>query len=372
MYQWTHKEQQKTISPPGKLETTVVWPHSSDKKSSPKNREGESKIPKLLASTPKARIQLVSSLITMTEPMTTLLNGSETDHNKVNELKIKMGKCETIQEMFLLIKSFLSEYNMQSSESSSNSGIFTGTMLNGSDSTVFDRSMETTIFNVNNHRQAESPSTPKAQSTPKGRNVKSRTSPSTPTGLTNRSDPRKFRRNMSVDSVSISLSPTKTSETVNGGCKRCTQMLTSPKKIGAKRMVDKATVMEVEPIVFPAAPETKSIETQTEPEVDEIKVIKTEETTAALPPPPPPPPVMNAPPPPPLPGPHAAKIPGEIKDFSERFMLDSLDFRTATTPTTRHRQQHPSCSNSTSTTSFWAFILSHVASASDRVQLRTR
>lgn len=316
MYQWTHKEQQKTISPPGKLETTVVWPHSSDKKTSPKNRDGESKIPKLLASTPKARIQLVSSLITMTEqsPITTLLNGNETDHNKVNELKTKMGKCETIQEMFLLIKSFLSEYSMQSSESSSNSGIFTGSMLNGSDSTVFDRSMETTIFNVNNHRQAaESPSTPKAQTTPKGRNVKSRTSPSTPTGLTNRSDPKKFRRNMSVDSVSISLSPTKTSETVNGGCKRCTQMLTSPKKIaGVKRMVDKATVMEVEPIVFSATPETKSIETQTEPDVDDIKVIKKDDTSL---PPPPPPPMMNAPPPPPLPGLSAAKIPGKIDEF---------------------------------------------------------
>lgn len=321
MYQWTHKEQQKTISPPGKLETTVVWPHSSDKKSSPKNREGESKIPKLLASTPKARIQLVSSLITMTEQspiIPTILNGSETDHNKVNELKIKMGKCETIQEMFLLIKSFLSEYNMQSSESSSNSGIFTGSMLNGSDSTVFDRSMETTIFNVNNHRQAESPSTPKAQTTPKGRNVKSRTSPSTPTGLTKRSDPKKFRRNMSVDSVNISLSPTKTSETVNGGCKRCIQMLTSPKKIVAKRMVDKATVMEVEPIVFPATPETKSIETQTEPDVDEIKVIKKDDTNTALPPPPPP--IMMAPLPPPMPGPNAAKIPGRIDKFLLKFL----------------------------------------------------
>lgn len=348
MYQWTHKEQQKTISPPGKLETTVVWPHASDKKTSPKSREGESKIPKLLASTPKARIQLVSSLITMTDhsPVTNSANGTESEHSKVNELKAKVAKCETIQEMFLLIKSFLSEYSMQSSESSSNSGIFTGSMLNGTDSTIFDRSVETTIFNVNSHRQAESPATPKVQLTPKGRSVKSRTSPSTPTGLSSRTDPKKFRRNLSVDSVNAA-SPTKTNETVNGaGCKRCLQMLTSPKKIGAKRMVDKATVMEVEPIVFPPPAETKSIETQTEPEVDEIKAIKKEEApSAAAPLPPPPPPMMNAPPPPPMPGLNAVKSPGETKDFRLKFMLTNLNFRTATP--TIPRQLH---AKSTSTT----------------------
>lgn len=307
MYQWTHRESTVPMTP-GKLESAVIWPHSNDKKTSPK---GESKIPKLMASsTPKARIQLISSLITMTEqapqPPPT---APETDHNKVNELKMKMGKCETIQEMFLLIKSFLSEYNMQSSESSSNSGVFTGSMLNGSDSTVFDRSLETTMFNVMQHRA------PEPKTTPKSKSFKSRTTPSTPTGTTTRTDPKRFRRNLSVEAVN-SASPTKSTETVNGnGCKRCAQMLTSPVKTSVKRMVDKATVMDVDPIVFPSAPELISIETQTEDiEVKEIK--KEEKPAAAAPIPPPPPPPMNIPPPPPPPPLlNIPKPPGEIAKF---------------------------------------------------------
>lgn len=302
MYQWTHKAPQTTGMTPGKLEPASAWPHALEKKTSPKNREGESKIPKLMSSTPKARIQLVSSLVTMNEqsqsPLT-LLNGTETDHNKVNELKIKMGKCETIHEMFLLIKSFLSEYSMHSSESSSNSGVFNTSLLNGSDSTVFDRSMETTVFNV---LQQQTTDTAKSLKTPpRSRPVKSRTTPSTPTG---RADPKKFRRNLSVESVVTSPSPA-----LFTGCKRCAQLLTSPKKIGNKRMVDKATVMDVDPFEFPKASETRAIETQTEeyPEVSEMKTaetiaIETEEarTEEAAAPIPKPPPMMNVPPAPPF------------------------------------------------------------------------
>lgn len=286
MYQWTHKAPQAAAPmTPGKLETATAWPHALEKKTSPKSREGESKIPKLMSSTPKARIHLVHSLVTLNEqsqsPLT-LLNGTETDHNKVNELKIKMGKCETIQEMFLLIKSFLNEYSMHSSESSSNSGIFNASLLNGSDTTVFDRSMETTVFNVLQHRAADGA---KNQKSPvRSRPVKSRTTPSTPTG---RADPKKFRRNLSVESVVSTPSPP-----ASTGCKRCAQLLTSPKKIGSKRFVDKATIMDVEPIKFSKAPETRTVETQTE-ECPEVSVAKTEEAVAA--------PMMIVPPPPPLP-----------------------------------------------------------------------
>lgn len=288
MYQWTHKGQQSTAqSTPGKLETATVWPHANDKKTSPK---GESKIPKLMSSTPKARIQLVSSLLTMHEqsqsPLT-LLNGTETDHNKVNELKIKMGKCETIHEMFTLIKCFLNEYSMQSSESSSNSGVF-NSLLNGSESTVFDRSLETTVFNVLQQRQQDSL---KTQSPTKGRLIKSRTTPNTPTRSVVSTDPKRFRRNLSVESVA-----SKINDTANGSsCKRCALLLTSPKKISDKRMVDKATVMDVEPIEFPKASETRSIETQTEETPAELPELKPKEAAPAPPPPPPPPPTLRIP-----------------------------------------------------------------------------
>lgn len=312
MYQWTHTATTTTSSPivtPGRLETAVVWPYSSDKKMSPKSREGESKIPKLLASsTPKARIQLVSSLVTMTEqsPLT-LLNGTENDHNKVNELKNKMGKCETIQEMFVLIKSFLNEYSMQSSESSSNSGVFSGSILNGSDSTVFDRSLETTVFNVLQQRAPEVSPT-KVQTTPKSRAVKSRTSPSTPTGTTSRNDPKRIKRILSVDSVNS----TTRVEAVNGNVTKRSGQVVSPGKIVTKRMVDKATVMDVEPIELLKTFETRTIETQTEPEneqKDEVKKIEAEIVSAPIPPPPPPMMMNIPPPPPPCPGP--PNIPGK-------------------------------------------------------------
>lgn len=271
---------------PGKLETSVVWPHSNDKKSSPK---GESKIPKLLtSSTPKARLQLISSFLTMDPPVSV----NETDHNKVNELKMKMGKCETIQEMLSLIKVFMSEFSMQSSESSTNSGNFNGSVLNSTETTVFDRSMEMTVFNVL-HRPQDSPII--AKTPPKGKSpVKSRTSPSTPTGSTVRLDPKRIRRNLSVDSVNA----------VNGS------KLTSPARTTAKRMVDKATVMDVEPIVFP---EVKSIGTQTEGEVKEEKEVK----AAPIPPPPP---MMMAPPPPPMPGPPLKALGEKSPQFIKIFI----------------------------------------------------
>lgn len=313
MYQWTHREVAAPTTP-GRIETSVAWPHANDKRNSPKSREGESRIPKLMSSTPKGRIQLVSSLVTMTEqtPMT-LLNGTETDHNKVNELKTKMVKCETVPEMFMLIKSFLNEYSMQSSESSSNSGIFNGSLLSSTETTVFDRSMDSTVFNVM-QRPPESPmSVSKTQTTPKSKSFKSRTSPSTPTNTTSRA---RIRKNLSLDSVSsTSSSPTKPA--VNGsGCKRCAQMLLSPARTGAKRMVDKATVMDVEPIVFPKPPELKTTETQTELEC-EVKDVKKDEGKPA-PAPPPPPPMMNIPPPPPMmnipppPPPPTLKPPGNF------------------------------------------------------------
>lgn len=312
MYQWTHKEQTSIQVTPGKLETGTIWPHANEKKTSPmKNREGESKIPKLLASTPKARIQLISSIVTLIDHPINQLNGNEAEKNKVKELKIKIGKCETIQEMFILIKSFLNECNMQSSESSSNSGIFSGSLLNGTDTTIFDRSIETTVFNV---LQKNEPSSVVAKTPPKGRTVKSRTSPSTPTGTASRSDPKRFRRNLSVEAVNNT--PAKSTENVNGtGCKRCASLLTSPKKTVDKRMVDKATVMDVEPLVL--LKETNSIETQTESDIKEEKEEKKAEVSSAPIPPPPPMMMMNSniPPPPPLPVPMASNIPGEVFGF---------------------------------------------------------
>lgn len=320
MYQWTQKEPLAALqTPPGKLESSMVWPHANEKRTSPKNREGESKIPKLMASTPKARIQLVSSLISMhDQPSLTLLNGTETDHNKVNELKMKMSKCESIQEMFLLIKSFLSEYSMHSSESSTNSGIFTNSALNGTESTVFDRSMETTVFNVLNQRQRDTSNPTKSLSPIKTRAVvKSRTSPNTPTGSTTRADPKRFRRNLSVDSVNAT-SPPKLSENLTGsGCRRCAHLLTSPKKTtDKKRMVDKATVMEVDPIVLSKALELVSIETQTEPPESEDKAEPKKAEISVTVPPPPPPMMPPPPPPPPLPIPNAPSMPGQLLRFS--------------------------------------------------------
>lgn len=285
---------------PGKLDTGVVWPPPSqnDKKASPK---GESKIPKLMSSTstPKARIQLVSSLFTLDPPV---INNAaaETDRNKLSELKLKIGKCETIPEMLQLVRSFMNDNSMQSSESSTNSGIFTSSTLNGSDTTVFDRSMESTVFNVLQHRSAAESSTTsvKSQMTPprtkSSSPVKSRTSPSTPTGSTNRLDPKRIKKNLSLDSVNKSV------ESVNGsaGCKKCAAK--------SNRMVDKATVMDVEPITFERT-STKSAETQTETEVRVNGEVKSSV--------PPPPPTKVAPPPPPMPSP-GLRPPGKVFKIS--------------------------------------------------------
>ncbi|CRK93999.1 CLUMA_CG007525, isoform A [Clunio marinus] len=305
MYQWTRKEPTLAPSTPGKIDASIVWPHSSDKKTSPKSREGESKIPKLMSSTPKARIQIVSSLLTMNDQK--VPNGTEAD--KINELKAKLAKCETIPEMFSIIRSFISECttysSMHSSESSSNSGVFSNSILNGTEATLFDQNADTTVFSVlPNRRESLSPS--KVQTTPKGKNVKSRTTPSTPTGSTTRLDPKRFRRNMSADSVNNTLTQTKSADAVNGsGCKRCIQMLTSPARTNIKRMVDKATVMDVEPISLLKTPEMISIETQTDKEEKcVVDVASNSSPITNMPPPPPPPcaPKPPGPPPPPMPG----------------------------------------------------------------------
>jgi hypothetical protein len=264
---------------PGKIDTATAWPPSAaaanDKKQSPK---GESKIPKLLSSsTPnKARIQLISNLVVFNEPLTPI---ETPEKRRINELKTKVGKCDNITEMIQILRNFLNE-QMQSSESSStNSGIFTNSLLNGTDSTVFDKNGSVEVFNIL-HPTQKTP--PKSQTPPRNNRTsttttKSRTQPSTPTGSSSRLI--STRRNLSVDSVNSPLS------TING---KNTQ--TSPAK--NKRMVDKATVMDVEPLDVPKLPEMISIEIQTDP----IDMIKNEteknneekSSTTVIPPPPPP------------------------------------------------------------------------------------
>lgn len=262
---------------PGKIDTATAWPPSvaNDKKQSPK---GESKIPKLLSSsTPnKARIQLISNLVVLNEPLTPI----ETPENRrLKEMKSKVGKCENIPEMLQIVRNFLNEHTMQSSESSTNSGIFTNSMLNGTESTVYDRSMETTVFNILQHVQK---TPPKSQTPPRSRTstTKSRTTPSTPTGSSSRLI--SSRRNLSVDSVNSPLS-------TNGS--RNSQ--SSPAK--NRRMVDKATVMDVDPLdeqPTTKQPEMISIEIQTDPiEIKNETENENEEKCASqsiIPPPPPP------------------------------------------------------------------------------------
>ena len=148
MYQWTYREQKQT-SGPGKLEAGALWPHNNNNNnnnnerkvlnnsSSPTKRQidGESKIPKLVSnftSTPKPRLQQTQPGSLSTPENSLLLNGTEFDQNlKIAELKNKLSKCETIQETLMLIRCFLSEYAMQSSESSTNSSVaLTKSILN--------------------------------------------------------------------------------------------------------------------------------------------------------------------------------------------------------------------------------------------------
>ncbi|CAG9798032.1 unnamed protein product [Chironomus riparius] len=358
MYQWTYKEQKQT-SGPGKLEAGALWPHNNnnnnnnnEKKvlnssSSPTKRQidGESKIPKLVSnftSTPKPRVPQPASLSTPENSL--LLNGIEFDQNlKIAELKSKLSKCETIQETLMLIRCFLSEYAMQSSESSTNSSVaLTKSILNGSDSTIFDKNNEEqTLFSITQKPESimKTPVSSRT-STMAVRSTKSRTSPSTPTS--NRNDitsRQRFRRNLSTDSVST-LPNKETSNNNNvtnvnntGLCKKC--MLISPARTSTaatttapiKRFVDKATVMDVEPLtMIEKRPDFKHVEIQTDDLVIiEEKDMKKEEnveekkteisTNIPMPPPlpflqpnssnstiPPPPPPMPMPiPPPPIP-----------------------------------------------------------------------
>ncbi|KAG5675766.1 hypothetical protein PVAND_005643 [Polypedilum vanderplanki] len=354
MYQWTFKEPTIISNLPGKLETNV-WPYNNSNInnnnnssaslstatiSSPK-RDGESKIPKLVSnftSTPKPRIQ--TSLASLCTPENSiLLNGTEFDqHSKITELKNKLSKCETVQETLILIRGFLSDV-MQSSESSTNSSggaaILTNSILNGSDTTIFDKSCDTSLNTiVNNNNQIQKSPIRKGTASPSRSPPKSRTLPSTPTGLAAR---QRLRKNNSADSVS---STPVSNNLSSSPCKKC--MLNSKTK---KRLVDKATVMDVEPITFPKIPEKKSVEIQTDPititnvsdksnENEEKHENKEEEKekVANVPPPPPmpnsnsistspippPPPLSNIPkappgPPPPPNGPIPPPIPNSNK-----------------------------------------------------------
>lgn len=314
MYQWTHNKESSSSNVPGRIETGAVWPHNSSNKSnlvsSPSKRlpasDGESKIPKLLptfSSTPKPRPQTLSSSVAglNTPENLLLLNETEGDQTKVAELKQKLAKCDTIKDTLMLIKSFLSEYAMQSSESSTNSGVaMTSSLLNGSDTTIFNKQDEQRLLNIlekqkNVIPKSSSPSKARIRTPPK-----SRTTPSTPT----RASSQRIKRNLSSDSVSTA--PAGSKENSNS-CRRCMQLAVASKN--SKRFVDKATVMDVDPIEFSKAPETKNVEIQTETLFEEKKEkseeLENEANSIPIPPPMPPllPISMQMPPPPPPPPP---------------------------------------------------------------------
>ena len=148
MYRWTHTESPSPAAlTPGKLETLLVWPHSDKKNlsSPPRNRlDGESKIPKLLSSTPKPRLQLNSD--SMSSSASSNNSSATTMHanNKMNELKCKLQKCEKAEDMFIMIRNFLQDFTLSSSGSTiiaSENGskdTFSASMLNSSEMTVFD------------------------------------------------------------------------------------------------------------------------------------------------------------------------------------------------------------------------------------------
>lgn len=299
LYQWVRGIDQSShhhppLPMPGKLDTATAWPPSvaTEKRLNKSCSvlspvKGESKIPKpLSSSTPscKAQIKVISNFITLNEPSSQV---ESPEKRRLSDMKMKIGKCESTQELVQMFRSFLNEHNMQSSESSSNSGIFTNSMLNGTDSTVYDRSMDSTVFNILQHVQK---TPPKQQTPPRKTPGKSRTTPNTPTGSSTRLVSTS-RRNLSVDSVNTPLS-------TNGRSSSA-----SPTKLSTRRMVDKATVMDVEPLEAPKRlPEMISIETQTDPTDNEPKTdnadIKSDsqppKATAAAPmPPPPPPPMMR-------------------------------------------------------------------------------
>lgn len=295
MYQWTHKEFSTSV--PGKIEAGAVWPHSSSRLNvSPSKRDGESKIPKptFAASTPKP--PRPSSLSTPENSI--LLNGTEGDQKKIAELKLKVNKCDTMQEMLLVMRAILSEYAMQSSESSTNSNTaMTSSLINGSDSVIFDKQNQQKLISIlQSQKNADViPKTPLSSSRTIRTPPKSRTTPSTPTRNTDLRG--RIRRNLSSDSVSSS--PVK-SDTNSAGCKRC--MLMAATKT-TKQLVDKATIMDVEPIEFPKAPTMIDAEIQTEVIEEKTEEISTIPQAPVPPPMPPPMPMNSAPLPPPMPPP---------------------------------------------------------------------
>lgn len=330
MYQWTRNSvSSSTNVTPGRIETPISFQQSAEKKSPSKSRllvDGESKIPKLMSSTPKMKQLLSNSgALTPSSPMEKFqtTTGIEKDSQKLNDIKWKLGKCDSVRELVQTMKFYLQE-NMMQSGSSSNSLILNNSVMNGSETTIFDKSEEQTMFNINQHRRNEPPASKNIHTPPRVVR-KPRTQPSTPTS---RTEVRKIRRNLSVESVnklSTSIIATKPVEAINVPlCKRCMQSSTNPIKPINKRMVDKATVMEVEPIVTIPPKEFLSQEIQTDP-IEEEKVVKSErdyeDATSLVKkvepsiPIPPPPPMMNmsslAPIPPAMPqnGP-SPKIPG--------------------------------------------------------------
>lgn len=294
MYEWSHKESLSSACLPGKLEANAVWPYSGSSKSPSKRPDGESKIPKLksnFTSTPKP--PRPNSLSTSENSI--LLNGTESDQKKVTELRLKLNKCDTLQDALLLIRGFLSEYAMQSSESSNNSSAaMTSSLINGSESIIFDKQDQQKLMNIlQNQKNSETLSRTPLSATRTARTPpKSRTTPSTPTRATDLKG--RIRKNLSSDS--ISSTPTRNE---SAGCKRCMQMAMTK---ATKQLVDKATIMDVEPIEFPKAPKMIDVEIQTEI-IEEEKKEEIKPADAPPMPPPPPPPPMNAPIPPPPPPP---------------------------------------------------------------------
>jgi len=293
MYQWTHTAQTLSpiATPPGRLEANSVWQQQRTA-SRTRSDSSDSKIPKpapiAATSTPKP------------------------ESRQINEIKFKIVKCTTMTELMNVLRSSINE-SMQSSESSTNS--FNGSLLNGSDSTIFDRSEEQTLFNVLKPSSFRTP--PRSQRKPRTPH----STPTTPTTATSRAESMKrIRRNASsVDNVA----------TLNGNSPK---KKTSPIVAAAAPIkVDKATVMDVEPLQEIKTFATAAV--QTEDIVDDVDVatkddgdagMKKDEEAAEIEqkvvavniPPPPPMPIPIPPPPPMLNGP---KIPGESLKLLESF-----------------------------------------------------
>lgn len=316
MYMWTHTESPSPAPlTPGKLETLLVWPHT-DKKilSSPPGRlrlDGESKIPKLLSSTPKPRLQLnsdsMSSSASSNNSSATTMNAN----NKMNELKCKLHKCEKVEDMFVLIKSFLKEYSINSTASTiaenGSKDAFSNSLLNSSETTVFDQlnnSEEITVF-----KQQKLPTTPKSRKT------RVSSAPNTPT-TSHSIDPKRIRRNLSIES-----SPNAFVE-VNqlNFCKKCQKSLLVtpiPPKIDPTPAVEIPTEVDNEPLIVI---ERISVETQTDfaenkleikeeiqEVIEKVEIVEPEVVNIPLPPPPPPMMMMR-----PIPAPPPMMMPVSI------------------------------------------------------------